>query len=131
MPTAALSNLQRLESLKIGQTDVEIIEEGAFFGLSFLMKVDISGCKGLKQIQPGAFAANPNLETITIASNKLLTDIPDGVFSDLPNIRNVDLRNNAFETIREQWLPWAKLKSFEVSDNPLSCDCELKWLQSL
>lgn len=131
VPTAALSSLQRLESLKIGQTDVEIIDEGSFFGLSFLRKVEISGCKHLKQIQPGAFAANPNLETITISSNKLLTDIPDGVFSDLPNIKSVDLRNNAFETIREQWLPWDSLKSFELSDNPLNCDCELKWLQQL
>lgn len=129
VPTAALSSLQRLESLKIGQLDVELIDEGSFFGLSFLRKIDISGCRSLKQIQPGAFAANPNLESITISSNKLLTDIHDGVFSGLPNIKSVDLRNNAFETIREQWLSWESLKSFEVADNPLSCDCELKWLQ--
>lgn len=128
IPTAALSTLQRLESLKIGQNDYEVIGEGAFFGLSFLRKIDISGNKVLKQIQPGAFAANPNLETITIASNKLLIDIHDGVFSDLPNIKSVDLRNNAFETIREQLLPWESLKSFELADNPISCDCELKWL---
>jgi Leucine-rich repeat (LRR) protein len=131
IPTAALSSLQRLESLKIGQNDFEIIGEGAFFGLSFLRKIDISGNKILKQIQPGAFAANPNLETITITSNKLLIDIHDGVFSDLPNIKSVDLRNNAFETIREQLLPWESLKSFELADNPISCDCELKWLHSI
>jgi Leucine-rich repeat (LRR) protein len=131
VPTAALSTLQRLESLKMGQNDIEIIEEGSFFGLSFLRKIDISGCSGLKKIMPGAFAANPNLETITISSNKLLTDIHDGVFSGLPNIRSVDLRNNAFETIREQWLPWDTLKSIEVADNPLVCDCELKWLRKI
>lgn len=130
VPTTALSSLQRLETLKIGQTDFEIIEEGSFFGLPFLRKIDISGCRNLKQIQPGAFA-NPNLESITITSNKLLTDIQDGVFSDLPNIKSVDLRDNAFETIREQWLPWQSLKSFEVSDNPLSCNCDLKWLHKL
>lgn len=129
VPTAALSSLQRLESLKISQLDVELVEEGAFFGLSFLREIDISGCKSLKQIQPGAFAANPNLESITIASNKLLTDIHDGVFSGLPNLKNVDLRNNAFEAIREQWLDWDSLKSFEVSGNPINCDCEAKWLQ--
>lgn len=131
VPTSSLSSLQRLESLKIGQCDFEIIEEGAFFGLNFLRKIEIAGCKDLKQIQPGAFAANPNLETIVIASNKLLTDIQDGVFSDLPNIKNVDLSNNAFETIRERWLPWGSLKSFEVFDNPLSCDCDLKWLHRI
>lgn len=131
VPTAAFSTLQRLESLKIGQNDFELIGEGSFFGLSFLRKIDISGCKVLKQIQPGAFAANPNLESITISSNKLLTDIHDGVFSDLPNIKSVDLRNNAFERIREQWLPWASLKSFEVAENPINCDCEMKWLHQI
>lgn len=131
IPTGALSTLQRLESLKVGQNDFEIIEEGSFFGLSFLRKIDISGNKLLKQIQPGAFAANPNLETITISANKLLTDIQDGVFSDLPNIKSVDLRSNAFATIREQWLPWQSLKSFELADNPISCDCELKWLHEI
>lgn len=131
IPTGALSSLQRLESLKVGQNDFEIIEEGSFFGLSFLRKIDISGNKYLKQIQPGAFAANPNLETITISANKLMTEIQDGVFSDLPNIKSVDLRNNAFETIREQWLPWESLKSFELADNPISCDCEMKWLHEL
>lgn len=131
IPTAALSNLQRLESLKIGQNDFEIIEEGSFFGLSFLRKIDISGNKNLKTIQPGAFAANANLESITITGNKLMTDINDGVFSDLPNIKNVDLRANAFMTFREQLLPWDSLKSFELADNPISCDCEMKWLHHI
>lgn len=130
VPTEALSTLQRLESLKIGQTDFETIEEGSFYGMSYLRKIDISGCKNLKHIQPGAFA-NFNLETIIITSNKLITDINDGVFSDLPNIKNVDLRNNGLQTIRESWLPWQSLTSFEVSENPLNCDCELKWLHQI
>ncbi|KAG5670974.1 hypothetical protein PVAND_001202 [Polypedilum vanderplanki] len=128
IPTEALSSLQRLESLKIGQNDFETIGEGSFYGLPFLRKIDISGSNILRHIQPGAFAANQNLETITISSNKLLTDIHDGVFSGLPNIKSVDLRNNAFESIREQWLPWKSLKSFELADNPINCDCDLKWL---
>lgn len=131
IPTAALSTLTRLESLKIGQNEFSSIGEGSFFGLSFLRKIDISGNKMLRRIQPGAFAANQNLESITIASNKMLSDIHDGVFSDLPNIKSVDLRNNAFETIREQWLRWDTLKSFELADNPLNCDCDLKWLHSI
>jgi hypothetical protein len=131
IPTAALNSLHRLESLKIGQNDFENIAEGSFFGLTFLRKIDISGNNVLRHIQPGAFAANQNLETITITSNKLLTDIHDGVFSGLPNIKSVDLRDNAFESIREQWLPWESLKSFELADNPINCDCDLKWLHSI
>lgn len=131
IPSAALHSLHRLEYLKIGQNNVEIIEEGSFFGLSFLRKVEISGCKRLKQIQAGAFAANPNLESITISGNKLLEDIHDGVFSSLPHLKHVDLSNNAFKIIREQWLQWSSLKSFEVSGNPVNCNCNLIWLQHL
>lgn len=131
VPTPALSRLERLESLKVGQNEFEQIGEGSFFGLLSLRKIDISNCKNLRQIQPGAFAANPHLEVITISSNKMLFDIPDGVFSGLPSINSVDLRNNAFTTIRKQWLPWESLKSFEVADNPLKCDCELKWLHQI
>lgn len=131
VPTAALGRLERLESLKVGQNEFESIDEGTFFGLLSLRKIDISGCKNLKHIQPGAFAANPHLEVITIASNKMLSDIHDGVFSDLPSIKSVDLRNNAFTTLRQQLLPWESLKSFEVADNPLKCDCELKWLHHI
>lgn len=129
IPTKVLSLLNRLESLKIGQNYFETIEEGSFFGLTFLRKIDISGNKELKNIQPGAFAANPSLETIIITSNKLLNNIHDGVFSGLPNIKNIDLRNNAFETIREQLLQWTLLKSFELAENPIVCDCKMKWLQ--
>ncbi|CAO1339519.1 unnamed protein product [Diamesa serratosioi] len=131
IPTVQLGLLNRLEGLKIGQNDFEIIEEGAFFGLHFLQRIDISGCKILNQIQPGAFAANPNLETIILTSNKLLTEIQDGVFSNLPNIKNVDLKNNGLETVREEILPWKTLNSFELSENPLHCDCRLSWLNKL
>ena len=131
VPTAAISRLERLEILNVGQNEFESIDVGSFFGLHSLRKIDISACKNLKQIQPGTFAGNPNLEVITIASNKLLSDIHDGVFSDLPSVKSVDLRNNAFETIRQEWLNWDSLKSFEVADNPINCDCELRWLHKI
>ena len=131
IPTAQLGFLSRLESLKIGQNDFEIMEEGAFFGLICLQNIDISGCRNLNQIQPAAFAANPNLETIILTSNKILSEIQDGVFSNLPNIKNVDLKNNGFQTIREEILPWKSLKSFDISENPFICDCRLSWLSEL
>lgn len=131
VPTPALSRLERLESLKVGQNEFDSISEGSFFGLLSLRKIDISNSKNLRLIQSGAFAANPHLEVITISSNKMLFDLPDGVFSGLPSINSVDLRNNAFTTIRKQWLPWESLKSFEIADNPLKCDCELKWLHKV
>ncbi|XP_055596994.1 leucine-rich repeats and immunoglobulin-like domains protein 1 [Uranotaenia lowii] len=131
VPTVQLSGLKRLEELKIGQNDFEIIPEGAFFGLSNLRKIDISGALNLRRIQAGAFSANTNLETIVITSNKILSDIEEGAFSGLPHVENVVLRDNAIRSVREELLPWKQLKSFDLSENPLICNCHLQWLHNL
>ncbi|XP_055535395.1 chondroadherin-like [Wyeomyia smithii] len=131
VPTVPLSILKRLEELTIGQNDFESIAEGAFFGLSNLKSVDISGALNLKRIQSGAFSSNPNLEKITIASNKELQDIDDGSFSGLPHIKKVILRDNKITTFREELLPWKHLSDFDLSENPLTCDCQVLWLRNL
>ncbi|XP_065073449.1 leucine-rich repeats and immunoglobulin-like domains protein 1 [Ochlerotatus camptorhynchus] len=131
VPTVQLSSLKRLEELKIGQNDFEVIPEGAFYGLFNLRKIDISGSLNLRRIQAGAFSANTNLDTIVIASNKILSDIEEGAFSGLPHIENVILRDNAIRGVREELLPWKQLRNFDLSENPLVCNCHLQWLRNL
>ncbi|XP_058461563.1 chondroadherin-like [Malaya genurostris] len=131
VPTVQLSALKRLEELAIGQNDFESIPEGAFFGLTNLKSIDISGALNLKQIQSGAFSSNPNLESVTIASNKELLEIDEGAFSGLPHIRKVILRDNKIATFREELLPWKHLTDFDLSENPLTCDCQMLWLRNL
>ncbi|XP_055593424.1 insulin-like growth factor-binding protein complex acid labile subunit [Uranotaenia lowii] len=131
VPTVQLSGLKRLEELTIGQNDFETIPEGAFFGLTNLKNIDISGSLNLKHVQSGAFSANPNLEAITIASNKELQEIDEGAFAGLPHIKKVILRDNKITTFREELLPWKHLSDFDVSENPLTCDCQMLWLRNL
>lgn len=131
VPTVQLSGLKRLEELKIGQNDFEVIPEGAFYGLFNLRKIDISGALNLRRLQAGAFSANTNLDTIVIASNKQLAEIEEGAFSGLPHIENVILRDNAIRTVREELLPWKQLRNFDLSENPLVCNCHLQWLRNL
>ncbi|EAT36184.1 AAEL011717-PA [Aedes aegypti] len=131
VPTVQLSGLKRLEELKIGQNDFDIIPEGAFYGLFNLRRIDISGSLNLRRVQAGAFSANTNLDTIVIASNKILSDIEEGAFSGLPHIENVILRDNAIRSVREELLPWKQLRNFDLSDNPLVCNCHMQWLRNL
>ncbi|XP_050092243.1 insulin-like growth factor-binding protein complex acid labile subunit [Anopheles aquasalis] len=131
VPTVQLSILKRLEELTIGQNDFEVIPEGAFFGLSNLKSIDISGALNLRQVQSGAFSANPNLESITIASNKELQELDEGAFAGLPHIRKVSLRDNKIGTFHEELLPWKHLAEFDLTENPLVCDCEVLWLRNL
>lgn len=131
IPTVHMSDLSRLEELSIGQNDFDTVPEGAFVGLKNLRRIQISGSMHLKKIQSGAFSTNANLESITIVSNKMLTEVQEGAFSGLPHLKHVILRDNALTTLDEGLFPWSELLTFDLSENPFTCDCRVLWLRNL
>lgn len=131
VPTGALNQLTRLEELILGQNNFESISNRALDGVYNLRHLDVSGSLKLQVIENEAFAANPNLETVLIVSNKALTAIKSGAFSGLPNLKTVNLRDNALTFIPESLLNWDEIHSFDLSGNPIACDCSILWLQSV
>lgn len=131
IPTVELSTLVRLEELSLGQNDFEIIPEGAFVGMTNLRKLEVSGSLPLRKIQIGAFSSNTNLETLIISSNKVLADVQEGALSGLPHLKTVILRGNAITTFAEGLFPWNELHTFDLSENPIHCDCRVLWLRNL
>lgn len=131
IPTMELSTLTRLEELSLGQNEITIVPEGAFVGMTNLRKLDISGSLRLAKVQAGAFATNTNMESVTFTSNKALVEVQEGAFSGLPNLRHVILRDNALTTLTEGMFPWAALQTFDLSENPITCDCRVVWLRNL
>lgn len=131
IPTVHLSELLRLEDLSLGQNDFDIVPEGAFVGLKNLRSLDISGSMHLQKIEAGAFSTNTNLESITIVSNKMLTEVQEGALSGLPHLKHVILRDNALTTLDEGLFPWNELHTFDLSENPIHCDCRVLWLRNL
>lgn len=130
IPTTELSTLTRLEELSLGQNDFPNIPENAFIGMNNLRRLEITGSLELNAIQAGAFATNMNLETLTISSNKALVEVQDGAISGLPNLRHVNLKGNAITTIAEGLFPWNELYTFDLSENPIICDCRVVWLRN-
>lgn len=131
IPTVELSTLTRLEELNLGQNDFTVIPEGAFVGMTNLRRLDISGSLTLAKVQAAAFSANTNLESITLTSNKELVDIQEGAFGGLPHLKHVILRDNALTTLTEGLFPWSELSTFDLSENPITCDCRVMWLRNL
>lgn len=131
IPTVELSTLTRLEELSLGQNDFSVIPEGAFVGMTNLRRLDITGSLKLTKIQAGAFSTNTNLESITLASNKQLVEVQEGALSGLPHLKHVILRDNALTTLAEGLFPWGDLHTFDLSDNPIICDCRVMWLRNL
>ncbi|XP_015110109.1 insulin-like growth factor-binding protein complex acid labile subunit isoform X1 [Diachasma alloeum] len=130
VPTKQLSILTRLEELTLGQNSFTMLRSGAFQGLSNLKKLDISGAKLLTTLERGTFSDNGNLETLILKSNRRLTTLEEGALAGLPNLRHLILRDNAFVTFPESLVSWSELHKFDISENPLICDCSLHWLAS-
>lgn len=131
IPTVELSSLSRLEELSLGQNDFTVIPEGAFVGMTNLRRLDITGSLKLTKIQAGAFSSNTNLESLTLASNKALVEVQEGALSGLPHLKHVILRDNALTTLAEGLFPWSELHTFDLSENPITCDCRVMWLRNL
>lgn len=131
IPTVELSSFGRLEELHIGQNDFAVIPEGAFAGMTNLRSLYVSGSLALIKVQAAAFSANKNLESITLSANKRLAEVQEGAFSGLPHLRHVVLRDNGLTTLTEGLFPWAELATFDLSENPIHCDCRVMWLRNL
>lgn len=130
VPTKALNHLHRLEELILGQNNFETIPSNAFDGFTNLRSLDISGSTKLRCIENDAFAENSNIETLSITSNKALSDIQPRAFSGLFHLKAINLRDNSLAKIPENLVKWDEL-TFDVSDNPIECDCDILWLQTL
>lgn len=131
IPTNQLAHLARLEELTIGQNEFNTLEVNSFKGLSNLKKLDITGAAYLERIEKGAFGENLNLETIILSNNRKLETIEENALVGLPNLRHLILRDNAFKTFSESVVSMNQLKSLDLSENTIYCDCQLLWLAKL
>ena len=131
VPSTALVSLNSLETLYIGQNMFSRIQEESFSPLRRLRKLDVSGCPSLTHIENFAFTQNSDLKEVTIASNKQLGTIQPEAFLGVPDLERVDISNNALEHIPSALLPWQRLVHFQISGNPLHCDCANFFLKDI
>ncbi|XP_013773373.1 leucine-rich repeats and immunoglobulin-like domains protein 2 isoform X1 [Limulus polyphemus] len=131
IPTTTLFDVRRLEEINIGQNNFFELKPLSFKRLKYLRVIEISGGRKFLRIQNGAFADNNNLQKLVLNHNKIFKEIDLQTFDNLPNLKMLSLRGNAFTTFHYDLLPWDELDVFDVRDNPLICDCELKWLCNL
>lgn len=90
-----------------------------------------TGANNLEHIAKGAFSDNLNLETINLVSNKQLKYLEDGALVGLPNLKHLSLRDNLLKSLSESVTSFNELRTLELADNPLNCDCQLLWLLNL
>ena len=123
------SKLSHLESLNLARNQLETIPYDAFGGLGKLHFLDLS-TNVLKTVSHSMFSHLSRLEQLYLGYNQLET-IPDDTFLGLGQLKYLELSNNRLTSLNATLVSsMSQLKGVTLSDNPLTCDCQLAWIQT-
>lgn len=128
VPTDALASLLALEALYLSRNKLRAIQADAFRGLGRLRTLDVSRNPQLSSIHGDALRECASLQSLTISNSPGLRRLPEGFLSSLVALHNLDLRANGLEGLPETDFDWGSLKTLDLRDNPLVCNCSLQWL---
>ncbi|XP_015912501.1 carboxypeptidase N subunit 2-like [Parasteatoda tepidariorum] len=146
-----LRNMTQLEEIELTDIGLKYIDIDANFPHSFNLKVLALNYNSISYISDQGFSKFVNLENldlmdsnisklkrsmfpnllvrIDLSSNKI-SSLPSDLFTNMPNLIVLNLDKNGFQTLDQTLFAhiWKNLLVFNIADNPLSCDCRIKWI---
>ena len=131
IPVEALKKLDMLAVLHMSANNITHISGGTFQDFTALKAIALRNCPVLKRIDKHAFSGLPSLRVLSISHNHLLEYIDPESFVSTPLISMVHLNDNKLQSLNETLLPWSRMSSISLHDNPWHCDCSISWLQEL
>ncbi|XP_018495828.1 insulin-like growth factor-binding protein complex acid labile subunit [Galendromus occidentalis] len=124
----AIASLSELDELNIGGNLIPKISVNDLRHLKKLKKLHLTRSENLERIEEDVFRHTPELEELWMEFNMQLEHLPASLLNHLRQLRKVSLRGNKLKYIHPALLPIEQLESFDVSGNPLVCNCSLSWL---
>lgn len=146
-----LRALTELQTTKAGPVEVDDdVKEIAHLNITNLFFTQES----ISYIHETAFATFHNLKTLSLKQNLIrelkrsmfpnpalqleqvifsyneLQYLPRDIFTNMPKLRSILLSGNSILTIEQATFSpvWNNLYKLDLRDNPIRCDCRLKWL---
>jgi hypothetical protein len=120
----AFSQLPNLEILWLYDNRIVGISDGVFSGATTIRVVSLHNNQ-LQNISSKAFLSLKNAEQIYLDGN-LLTSLDSSLFVSQQKLRMLELQDNKFTSVDMELLkPLVSLTAFNLSGNPLVCDCAL------
>ncbi|XP_028969078.1 insulin-like growth factor-binding protein complex acid labile subunit [Galendromus occidentalis] len=130
-PSTSFSDIPRLEEIHLGQNPLSNLKERAFQHLRHLRTLSVESATELRSVDSNALIDNQQLESIVLSRNVRLKSLDSATFRPLSRLRSVNLRGNGLSHIPVDLLSavsWDDLIELDLRDNPLVCNCSLRWL---
>lgn len=138
---AALRKLKNLERLILDQNDMTSLRQSDLINRKKLVQLSAINCKNLTQIDDHAFGDMQNLKILNLSNNKKLKHISKDAFKPTPkskvdrplNLTVLELTGNNLTSLSNLLEPplMVRFNVLFLNENPLNCDCQLKWLLDL
>ncbi|GFQ90897.1 toll-7 [Trichonephila clavata] len=125
-------SLLDLYSLQLTQDMISYIDDRAF---ARFIKLKVLSLKRnlIPEVKRSMFP-NPatSLIQINLGHNKI-DELPGDIFTNMPSLVSVLLAENNIVTIdMKTFAPvWSQLNKIDLLDNPMRCDCRLRWLMGV
>ncbi|KAG7212334.1 hypothetical protein KM043_012656 [Ampulex compressa] len=127
-PDAFIGLEENLQYLRLGDNNLHEVPSDALRRLHRLRHLDLRA-NNITVLLEDAFAGYGDSITFLNLQKNLIKVLPAMVFENLNSLETLNLQNNKLIQIPEEVTENIvdTLRHIDITDNPLICDCELRW----
>ena len=129
LPQGLFPNLSMLSYLNLTNCRISVIETGVFSDLRSLNELHLDH-NLIFQLPHNLFQSEMKYLQLVSLNSNLLEYLAENLFVNTPNISTLDLSRNLLATFNQRtFVPvLSTLKFIDLSENPILCSCQMKWL---
>lgn len=135
VPIDALRSAKRLKHLRLNENPISSLGRRSFVKLDSIEVLELNYMDKLKEVTDETFSDMTSLRVLEIRHNRQLRHISPAAFSGLfnessrPVLEELDLQGNQLHSLQKSMVPCARLRKFNIQQNPWVCDCTFVWVK--